>query len=193
MKKTLEQLIQTRRSIFPSQYTNGAIPQSDLLKILESARWAPNHRKTEPWRYKVLQGNALTDLGNFMVEQFILSTDKAVPLKLKKLQEKLEVTSAMILIFKSRDVKESIPEWEEIAAVSMSVQNMWLTTHNLGYGCYWSSPKSFADMSNFSKIMVDDREEFLGFFYIGTYDKDAVTTSLLPERKSIDEFTQFVE
>ncbi|MEO9953506.1 nitroreductase [Nonlabens sp.] len=193
MKKTLEQLIQTRRSIFPSQYTNGVIPQSDLLKILESARWAPNHRKTEPWRYKVLQGNALTDLGNFMVEQFILSTDKAVPLKLKKLQEKLEVTSAMILIFKSRDVKESIPEWEEIAAVSMSVQNMWLTTHNLGYGCYWSSPKSFADMSNFSKIMVDDREEFLGFFYIGTYDKDAVTTSLLPERKSIDEFTQFVE
>ena len=106
MKKTLEQLIQTRRSIFPSQYTNGVIPQSDLLKILESARWAPNHRKTEPWRYKVLQGNALTDLGNFMVEQFILSTDKAVPLKLKKLQEKLEVTTAMILIFKSRDVKE---------------------------------------------------------------------------------------
>lgn len=193
MKKTLEQLIQTRRSIFPSQYTNGVIPQSDLLKILESARWAPNHRKTEPWRYKVLQGNALTDLGNFMVEQFILSTDKAVPLKLKKLQEKLEVTTAMILIFKSRDVKESIPEWEEIAAVSMSVQNMWLTTHNLGYGCYWSSPKSFADMSKFSKITVEDREEFLGFLYIGTYDKNAVTNSLLPDRKSIEEFTQFVE
>lgn len=193
MKKTLEKLIQTRRSIFPSQYTNGVIPQSDLLKILESARWAPNHRKTEPWSYKVLQGTALTDLGNFMVEQFSLSTDKAVPLKLKKLQEKLEVTTVMILIFKSRDVKESIPEWEEIAAVSMSVQNMWLTTHNLGYGCYWSSPKSFADMSKFSKITVEDREEFLGFLYIGTYDKDAVTNSLLPDRKSIEEFTQFVE
>ncbi|WP_405369307.1 nitroreductase [Nonlabens sp. Asnod2-A12] len=193
MKKTLKQLIQTRRSIFPAQYTNGVIPQSDLLKILESARWAPNHRKTEPWRYKVLQGNALIDLGNFMVEQFSLSTDKAVPLKLKKLQEKLEVTSAMILIFKSRDVRESIPEWEEIAAVSMSVQNMWLTTHDLGYGCYWSSPKPFADMSKFSKITVDDREEFLGFFYIGTYDNDAVGSLGVPERKSIEEFTQFVQ
>ncbi|WP_298950498.1 nitroreductase [uncultured Nonlabens sp.] len=193
MKKTLENIIKSRRSIFPSQYTNGVIPKTDLLKILESARWAPNHRKTEPWRYKVLQGNALTDLGEFIVEQFSLSTDKAVPLKLKKLQEKLEVTTAMILIFKYRDKKESIPEWEEIAAVSMSVQNMWLTTHNLGYGCYWSSPKPFVDMSEFKKITVEDREEFLGFFYIGTYNPEEVASSILTERKSIDQFTQFVD
>ena len=26
-----------------------------------------------------------------------------------------------------RDLKESVPEWEEIAATAMAVQNMWLT------------------------------------------------------------------
>jgi nitroreductase len=190
MKKTLEYLIQTRRSIFPSQYTGEAIPSADLLKILESARWAPNHRKTEPWRYKVLQGSAIKDLGVFMCDQFVESTGKPISIKLKKLQEKLEASSAMILIFKHRDEKESVPEWEETAAVSMSVQNMWLTTHDLGHGCYWSSPKAFADMSKFKRIQVGKREEFLGFFYLGTYDSEMVMD--LPERKKVQEFTEFV-
>jgi nitroreductase len=189
MKKSLEQLIQTRRSVFPSQYTGGEIPRHDVLKILESARWAPNHKKTEPWRYKVLQGNALIDLGAFIGDQFVKSTGKPLSIKLKKLQEKLAVTSAMLLVFKERDENESIPEWEEVAAVSMSVQNMWLTTHNLGYGCYWSSPKDFVNMSDFQHISVGEREEFLGFFYIGTYDNQAVVT--LPERKNIADFTEF--
>lgn len=190
MKKTLEQLIQTRRSVFPAQYTGGNIPNEDLLKILESARWAPNHRKTEPWRYKVLQGDAIKQLGVFMCDQFVQQAGKPVSIKLRKLQDKLAMTSAMILIFKSRDEKESIPEWEEIAAVSMSVQNMWLTTHDLGHGCYWSSPKAFADMTKFASIEVAEGEDFLGFFYIGTYDHSAEVA--LPERKAIEEFVQFV-
>ena len=191
MNKSLEHLIQSRRSIFPAQYTSGEIPDQDLRNILDSARWAPNHRKTEPWRYKVLQGQAITDLGNFMCEQFVHNTGKPISFKLNKLKEKLAKTSVMILIFKHRDEKESIPEWEETAAVSMSVQNMWLTVHNLGYGCYWSSPKSFADMSKFDKINVGEREEFLGFFYLGTMDKSL--ESELPERKPIEEFVQFIK
>lgn len=191
MKKTLEQLIQTRRSVFPAQYTGGEISQNDLIKILESARWAPNHRKTEPWCYKVLQGEAIKELGVFMSEQFVEKTGKPISLKIKKLQEKLAKTSVMILIFKSRDVKESVPEWEEIAAVSMSVHNMWLTIHELGYGCYWSSPKEFVDMKKFKSIQLSDREEFLGFLYLGTYDRDVEAN--LPERKAINEFVQFVE
>ncbi|AGC77693.1 nitroreductase [Nonlabens dokdonensis] len=191
MNKSLEQLIQSRRSIFPAQYTGGEIPHTDLLEILESARWAPNHKKTEPWRYKVLEGQAITDLGNFMCEQFVKNTGKPLSFKLKKLKEKLAKTSVMILIFKYRDEKESIPEWEETAAVSMSVQNMWLTTHQLGYGCYWSSPKAFANMSQFKNIRVDGREEFLGFFYLGTYEKEQEIE--LPQRKTIEEFVQFVK
>jgi nitroreductase len=190
MKKTLQKLIQTRRSVFPTQYTGGEITHNDLMKILESARWAPNHRKTEPWRYKVLQGEAIKDLSVFMSDQFVEQTGKPVSLKIKKLQEKLDLTSVMILIFKYRDIKESVPEWEETAAVSMSVHNMWLTIHELGYGCYWSSPKEFADMKKFSKIQVTDREEFLGFLYLGTYDNDVQVN--LPKRKTIEEFVQFV-
>lgn len=184
----IQEIIKTRRSVFPAQYTQGVITKNDLKAILESARWAPNHRKTQPWRYKVLTGKALDRLGDFMAAAYS-KVDGHKKFKIKKLQENPSKANAIILIFMNRDEKESVPEWEEIAAVSMSVQNMWLTTHDLGYGCYWSSPKPFVNMSDFKGIEVQENERFLGFFYLGTYNKEAQE---LPERKKIEDIAAFI-
>ncbi|MDP5078346.1 MAG: nitroreductase [Nonlabens sp.] len=188
MEKSLTHIIQSRRSVFPAQYTGKSIPKADLLTILEAARWAPNHAKTQPWRYKVLQGDALAQLGDFLADSYLTTAD-AKEFTSNKLRHTPRAASAIVLLFMERDPKERIPEWEEVAAVAMSVQNMWLTAHNLGYGSYWSSPKSFANMADFEPITVGERERFLGFYYIGTTD---VTEQELPERLAVEEFVQFV-
>ncbi|EAS19268.1 putative nitroreductase [Flavobacteria bacterium BBFL7] len=184
----LDQIIKTRRSVFPAQYTGEIIPREDILKILDSARWAPNHRKTEPWRYQILTGKALESLGNFMATSY-LKVEGHKKFKLKKLQENPTKASAVILIFMHRDKEESVPEWEEIAAVSMSVQNMWLTSHDMRYGAYWSSPKPFADIKDLEGIQVADNEQFLGFFYLGTYPYEEQE---LPQRKPVEEIATFI-
>ena len=52
-----------------------------------------------------------------------------------------------------RDEKKSIPEWEEIASVSMAVQNIWYrVTHEIG--CYWSSPKYANELSEFLNLGI---------------------------------------
>ncbi|WP_194852349.1 nitroreductase family protein [Nonlabens antarcticus] len=186
---TLLQKIQQRRSIFPKDYTGGEIKTADMDQILEAGRWAPTHKKTQPWKYKVVQGDGLQRLGDFMTAQYVKDSGKPESFKSRKLAEKMQQSSAVILIFMSRQPKESIPEWEEIAAVSMSVQNMWLTAHDLGYGCYWSSPKSFAKMSDFNDINVDSNDQFLGFLYMGTVDSQPKE---LPERKSPADFVEFI-
>jgi nitroreductase len=188
MEKSLKQIIQTRRSVFPAQYTGKQIPQAEILTILDAARWAPNHAKTQPWRFKVLQGDALGQLGDFLADAY-LSTADAKEFTSNKLRHTPRAASAIVLVFMNRDVKERIPEWEEVAAVSMSVQNMWLTAHELGYGSYWSSPKSFINMAQFELINVGQRERFLGFYYLGTHD---AVEQELPERMAVQEFTQFV-
>jgi nitroreductase len=188
--KSLLDSIQQRRSIFPASYSGENIPEKDLQQILEAGRWAPTHKKTEPWRYKVVQGQALCDLGAFMATQFEKNTGKQPTFKLKKMAANMEQSAAVILIFMSRDEKERIPEWEEIAAVSMSVQNMWLMAHDLGHGSYWSSPKSFADMSEFNPINVGDREKFLGFFYLGALEERPVDR---PDRLPLDAVVQFIK
>ncbi|BAO56012.1 nitroreductase family protein [Nonlabens marinus] len=187
--QTLLQKIQQRRSIFPKDYTGDAVSSEHMDQILEAARWAPTHKKTQPWKYKVFQGNGLKQLGDFMTAQFVKDSGKAESFKSRKLAEKMQQSSAVVLIFLNRQIKESLPEWEEVAAVSMSVQNMWLTAHDLGYGCYWSSPKSFAKMQEFEAIDLESNDQFLGFLYIGTVDSQPEE---LPKRKSVEEFVQFI-
>ena len=68
-----------------------------------------------------------------------------------------------------RDPNESVPEWEEIASVSMSVQNMWLMATNLKIGAYWSSPKLIDSIGEF--IPLDKGEKCLGIFYMGKFSE----------------------
>ena len=80
-----------------------------------------------------------------------------------------------------RDPKESLPEWEEIAATSMAVQNMWLCCTEMGIGCYWSSPGLIKYMGEF--IELADGEQCLGFLYMGRYEEEISVV----ERKPIQD------
>jgi len=42
-----------RRSIMPAQYTGALVNETTVRDILESATYAPTHKRTEPWRFMV--------------------------------------------------------------------------------------------------------------------------------------------
>tara|TARA_B100001250_G_C19287505_1_gene565992 strand:- start:299 stop:562 length:264 start_codon:yes stop_codon:yes gene_type:complete len=60
------------------------------------------------------------------------------------------------------------PEWEEIAATSMAVQNIWLSCVNRNIGGYWSTPPYIKHLNSFLNLKKNERS--LGFFYLGCYD-----------------------
>src|SRR5690606_793791 len=64
-----------RRAVFPAQYNGQAITKEEILTILESANWAPTHKRTEPWRFKVFHGTSQVALGKFMAETYKQTTD----------------------------------------------------------------------------------------------------------------------
>ena len=82
------ELIKKRRSVFPDQYVDKTIAKADIEKILEAANWAPTHRKTEPWRFKVLQGNSKEALGTFLATRYQETEAKPKKIKVKKLLQK---------------------------------------------------------------------------------------------------------
>ncbi len=54
----VNELIRTRRSVFPDQLDKDKIiPDAIVWQLLENANWAPNHKKTEPWRFMVFSGD----------------------------------------------------------------------------------------------------------------------------------------
>ncbi|NHF58469.1 nitroreductase [Flavobacteriaceae bacterium TP-CH-4] len=162
------ELIKNRRSVFPAQYNDVPIAKADIEKILEAANWAPTHKKTEPWRFKVLQGDSQRRLGQFLSAKYQEIEERPKQMKIRKLKENPVKSGAVIAICMQRDPKESLPEWEEIAATAMAVQNMWLCCTELGIGCYWSSPGLIKHMHEFFELK--EGEKCLGFFYMGYYD-----------------------
>ncbi len=173
----INDVIRNRRSIFPAQYNDKPVSNEFIKMLLENANWAPTHRLTQPWRFKVLQGDAKGRLGTFLSDTYtdITADDDFSPFKHKKIINNCKSSSAIIVICMQRDPKERIPEWEEISSTAMAVHNMWLTCSANKIGCYWSSPKLIGYMDDF--LDLEDGERCLGFFYIGNYDQEEDLTS----------------
>lgn len=178
--KTISQLIRNRRSIFPRTYTNQPIDKAIIEEVLENANWAPTHKMTEPWRFKVLVGAALVRLRDWQGDWYHTNTppEKFSEKKLKKLQTKPLKAGCMIAICMQRDEKKRLPEWEEIAAVSCAVQNMWLTTTAYDIGAYWSSPGYIRDIGPF--LNLKEGERCLGFLYMGHHETPEIPRTRQP-------------
>ncbi|WP_310994311.1 nitroreductase family protein [Aequorivita marina] len=179
--------IKNRRAVFPAQYNDTPITKAEILSILEAANWAPTHKRTEPWRFKVFHGDSLVELGKFMGETYKNTTAKFSDTKHKKLIDKCAIAKCVIAICMQRDPKERVPEWEEVAATAMAVQNMWLTASEMKIGAYWSSPALIKQMGEF--LNLEEGEHCLGFFYMGKYD-DALPAGT--RNTSIEEKTEWM-
>lgn len=164
------EIIEKRRSVFPKEYNKEPILKEELDKVLSAANWAPNHKHTEPWRFKVIQGDSKLKFAEFLVEKNTEVEGKPSSFKRKKIVSKFEESHTVIAICIQKNPQGKPPEWEEISAVAMAVQNMWLACTELNIGAYWSSPSLIHLVDDFFKLK--EGEDCLGFFYMGKFDGD---------------------
>lgn len=181
--------IKNRRAVFPESFAEGAISREEIQKLLEAANWAPTHRRTEPWRFRVFHDEVVKEkLADFIVEKYQESADRPSSVGARIRRDKVLRSGAVIAICMQRDPKESVPEWEEIASVAMAVQNMWLMTQELSLGGYWSSPVSIHQMGEL--IPLGEGERCIGLFYLGRLKE---TPEAGTRETSIEEKTTWVE
>lgn len=151
-------------------FSGDKIDDNLINHILDNANWAPNHKKTEPWRFIVFKEKGLDALSEFCGEAYKASKDKDSfsQIKYDKTKKKVLQSSHVIAIVLNRSTDVVIPEWEEIAAVSAAVQNMWLTAHAYGLAGYWSTPSFISMTQDF--LNLKDHQRCMGFFYLGIKD-----------------------
>jgi nitroreductase len=164
-------LIKRRRSVFPPAYNGKEIEREVIEEILEAGQWAPNHYRTEPWRFHVIQGEAKKRLGEFIAEFYKGHALKALfsEARYNKKLRNPQLSAAVIAICMKANGRLKPPYWEEIAAVSCAVQNMWLMCTARGIGAYWGTPGVERDAGEF--LDLQEGEECLGFFFMGYTDE----------------------
>lgn len=167
--QVLKKIIENRKSSYPKNFTEGDINEDIIDQVLYSAQFAPNHKKTKPWRFKVFQTLDKDVLGEEMAELYKKNTpeEKFNEKKYLSIQEKVKQTPVIITI--SVNFSGLLPEWEEIAATSMAVQNMYLTCTALNIGCYWSTPGIKDQIGKF--LQLEDNQKCIGFFYMGNIEE----------------------
>jgi nitroreductase len=169
----INRLMRERRSVFPKQFSDKIIPREIIEQILENANWAPNHGKTEPWRFVVFTGEGLKELARFQSELYkkITPADQFDHKKFDKLANKPMMASHVIAIGMSRQASEKIPEIEEVEAVACAVQNIYLTATAYGVGGYWGSGGITYREEAKDFFGLDPQDKLLGFFYLGYPEK----------------------
>lgn len=184
----LTEIIKSRRAIFPQFYEAGQIDQEIINVVLNNARWAPTHKKTEPWRFVVIKNEKLQLLSNFLSDFYKSKTkeENFDAVKMKKAGEKPLQSACVIAICIHRSPETLIPAWEETAALACAVQNIWLSCAALNIGSYWSTPEAIYSMQSF--LGLGENEFCLGLFYMGWTKYQAP----LSNRKGLEEIVRIL-
>lgn len=162
-------LIRSRRTIYPEQYSKRSIQKDQLELILNNAIWAPTHGNTQPWRFTVFTDAAREQLSDFLAETYLKITppDKVNDQKLAKMLNRPKLASAIVAVSMKRDETGKIKELDEIEAVACAIHNMHLTCTAYGIGAFWSTPAVLytPEMNDFLKI--GEQDKCLALFYMG--------------------------
>ncbi|MCF2444678.1 nitroreductase [Dyadobacter sp. CY345] len=182
--KSINEVIKTRRSIFPPSYIEKEIPRDVINSILENANFAPTHKLTEPWRFTVFTGDGRVKLADYMAEAYRANTTAETfsPAKYEGTRSKALKSAAVIAIILELH-PEKIPEWEEVASVACAVQNMWLTATANNIGAYWSSPSVTESLRQF--LDLKENQNCIGFFYMGYHNLGDIPARRTPIEEKV--------
>lgn len=180
------QLIQSRRSVFPRDYTGEKVDDVIIHQMLENANWAPTHKFTEPWRFIVYSNEGRKKLGTLQAEVYKKKTIAEGTFDETKynnfLIKPLE-SSHIIVVYMKRDEKKSVPEVEEVGSVFCALQNMHLTATAYGVGAYLSTGgiTFYKEANEAFGLAAEDK--IIGFFHVGVPKH----RNQVSRRNSIDE------
>lgn len=109
----------------------------ELLGLLvELACWAPNHKRTWPWRFTVLTGDARWRFGEALAA--VAQADGWPPEKVAKLRVKYGRSPAVVLVWVVPG-DDPVRAREDRDATAAATQNLLLAATGLGLASYWAS------------------------------------------------------
>ncbi|WP_075341789.1 nitroreductase family protein [Tenacibaculum agarivorans] len=162
----ITKLIRERKTTYAYDFSDQKVDKETIEAVVSNALWAPTHKLTQPWRFVVLQGKHQQELGEFMAEYYRrLYSEEDFPNDRYEATKRYAENATLLALIFQPSKRAQLPEWEEVAAISCAVQNMWLSCTALDIGCYWDT--AGATMEYGKRIALDEGERFLGIFFMG--------------------------
>ncbi len=143
--------ITNRRSI--RRFKSDPIPREAILEILEAARLAPSGKNMQPWRFVVVQGEALKEMGrcldSALKNRSIEGIQPGSAANSFRLMKEAPVT---VFVFSRRDSfhpeERSLPDYVtslvDTQSIGGAIEHMLLRATELNIGSLWIADTFFA-------------------------------------------------
>ncbi len=158
-QQDLESLIATRRTSKPATFEGPEPDRSIVRDCIEVARKAPNHHRTEPAYFYLLNRRQIQGLAKLNASRVAGSAPTEG--NLAKAERKLKewgATPGLLVVTCHTDPESTLARTkptlfeEDYAAVCCMTQNLLLLLHNLGIATKWSTAPVW-EHSDFAEIV----------------------------------------
>jgi nitroreductase len=134
--RRFEELATTRRTNLRMD-AERPVPDELVERLCRLAMWAPNHKKTWPWRFATFTGDGRSRLGNTIADALDPATfDK--PEKIDKYRVKY-LRAPLMLAVGAAPGGSDIRHAENRDAVAAGIQNLLLGATAAGLASFWAS------------------------------------------------------
>lgn len=140
------------------------VPDSVIDELLELARWVPNHRLTNPWRFRLIGPRAREALKRAAGPEAATKLDRAPTL--------IAVTS--------QSSEDPVADQEDLCATACACYAILLAAHARGLAGYWRTPDVLRTVEGRAALRIPDDERFVALVHLGPVRQERRTPERAP-------------
>lgn len=150
----VEHAIRTRRT--HKQFGADPVDPETLGALLDLARFAPNHKLTQPWRFRVLGPETRAAIE--------AAVDEKEAMKLRRAPTLVLATAAL--------TGDPHVDEEDLQSVACAVYAVLLGATARGLASYWRTPGAFDDPAIRALVGLPDDERVVSLIHLGRAESD---------------------
>ena len=173
----LSELVRIRRT---SMLVDSArpVPVELIGQLCELATWAPNHKRTWPWRFALFTDDGRARLGEAFVADMVEADFGDAGKRAKTLTKYLR-TPAILVVACAPPVREGLRA-DDRDAVAAGIQNLLLGATASGLASYWSTPPLSEAPHTLRLCGLEPGSRLIGVVYLGWPGEQQVETPMRP-------------
>jgi nitroreductase len=161
----VESAVRLRRT--HKQYGSEPVSEAVVRELVDLARWAPNHKLTNPWRFRLLGPETRAQIDALVPEAEVM---------------KLRRAPTLVLVTAVRSEDPVLAE-EDVLAAAAATYALLLAATGRGLASYWRTPSCFREPAVRSALALGEDEVVVALVHLGP----AVTDPPAKERAPVED------
>jgi nitroreductase len=146
----VENAIRARRT--HKQYGPEPVAEAVVRELVDLARWAPNHKLTNPWRFRLLGPETRARIDEIVSEAEVI---------------KLRRAPTLVLVTAVRSTDAVLAE-EDVLAAAAATYALLLAATERGLASYWRTPSCFREAPVRTLLGIAEDEVMVALVHLGS-------------------------